>query len=236
MDTALHAETHTGAAPASALAYSELKSWILHGRVPVATPLREGRLAERLGCSRTPAREALVRLCAERFLERHPHGGYCVAPPRVQTARDLYELRRALELFALRRGAEQGHDEAGLERLRADWTALAGRAASTEFVLIDEAFHVGLAEAAGNARLGEELHRINELIRPVRTHDFLDDARIATTIEQHLAILDALLAGRAREAGERLDAHILESQAEVEVRVARALERMLDFQDGDEPW
>jgi DNA-binding GntR family transcriptional regulator len=236
MDTTPHTTLHS----ASGHAYQELKSWLLLGKVPIGIRLREERLAERLGCSRTPVREAVLRLSAERFLERHPQGGYCVAPPRVHVMRELYEVRRALELFAMQRGCESaaGHDPAIVARLQDEWGALEPDAdcLDGEFVLVDEAFHLGLAEAAGNRHLAEELNRINERIRPVRTHDFVVPERIAITIEQHRAVLAQVVARNAGRAVTLLDDHIKESQAEVEGCVARALDRMLDSREEEATW
>jgi DNA-binding GntR family transcriptional regulator len=240
MDAIPHTAVHTPPNGTSAAVYQELKSRILLAQVPIGIQLREERLAERLGCSRTPVREALLRLGAERFLERHPQGGYCVAVPRVTTMRELYEIRRALELFALRRGSETdlGHDRELLECLTDEWLALddAEIDPNGEFVLVDEAFHATLAEAAGNIRLAEELRRVNERIRPIRSHDFVSAERIGVTIEQHLAIVHALLAGDDQRAAGLLDAHILESQREVEGRVAAALERLLDYDEERPEW
>jgi DNA-binding GntR family transcriptional regulator len=237
MDTTLHTTLYAAPRGTSAAAYEELKSLILFAQLPIGIRLREERLAERLGCSRTPVREALLRLDAERLLERHPQGGYCVAIPRVTAMRELYEIRRALELFALRRGCESElrHERELLECLADEWLSLDAGAIEPngEFVLADEAFHASLAEAAGNLRLAQELQRVNERIRPIRSRDFVCAERIAVTIEQHLAITEALLAGDAQEAASLLDSHILESQREVEGRVAAALERLLDY--GEEP-
>ena len=68
--------------------------------------------------------------------------------------------------------------------------------------------------------------QVNERIRPVRTHDFLTAERIALTIDQHLGIVGALLADDVKLASRLLGAHIAESMAVVEQRVAAAFARM----------
>jgi DNA-binding GntR family transcriptional regulator len=93
-------------------------------------------------------------------------------------------------------------------------------------VLLDEDFHCRLAEASGNAELVNELRRVGERIRPVRTHDFVTPGRIDATIAQHLRVLDAVLA-RSVDAPDELESHILESQRVVETAVGVVLERML---------
>jgi DNA-binding GntR family transcriptional regulator len=201
--------------------------------------LAEERIAEQLGVSRTPVREALLRLAAEHFLERHPEGGFRVANPTARSVRELYELRCALELFTLRRVVEGASPEAraALEELRGEWVALAPERPEVDpdFVLLDEDFHRRLAEAGGNDEIGTELRRVSERIRPIRTHDFTTPGRIEATVTQHLAVLDATLAQRW-DAVELLEAHILESRRSVEAVVGVVLERMLLAGGEGLPW
>jgi DNA-binding GntR family transcriptional regulator len=229
----LSAEVRTPAAEvqsSSDVAYREIKASILTGAIALGMRLGEERIAERLSVSRTPVREALLRLYAERFLERHPEGGFRVNHPTGRSIRELYGVRLALELFAIREtvGAAGPAERRQLEELRAEWSALAPEAPETDpdFVLLDEDFHCRLAEASGNVELVKELRRLGERIRPVRTHDFVMPGRIDATIAQHLRILDAVLA-RADNASERLERHILESLRIVQAAVGIVLERML---------
>jgi DNA-binding GntR family transcriptional regulator len=201
------------------------------GEVPVGIRLREERIGERIGVSRTPVREAMLRLHAERFLERHIEGGYRVATPSSAMIGELYEVRRALELFALRRNADSGaeYNQAILQNLLSEWSSIDSDVdlPDPEFVLLDEEFHGSLAEAAGNHELADELRRVNERIRPVRSHDFIKPGRIAATISEHLGILRAVMDGLGGKAEMLLDRHIRESQAVVERASSVALERML---------
>ncbi len=177
MDTVADGALYTRTEPVGDIAYREIKSWILRGAIPVGVRLREERIAERLAVSRTPVREAMLRLYGERFLERN-----VLVPDAPDTDPD--------------------------------------------FVLVDEDFHRRLAVAGGNRMLADELRRIAERIRPVRSHDFVVPGRIEATVAQHLAILDAALSGGI-SAPQLLEQHILESQAVVEAALGRAMERML---------
>jgi len=211
-------------------AYRELKSRLLAGDFPLGGRLGEERLAELVGMSRTPVREALVRLHADGLVRRGDEGGYEPVAPDVDAVRDLYEVRVILELAALQRPGRMGvhHDEAVLERLRAEWSGLRvdPPGADPAFVLLDEDFHVGLAEAAGNPALAAHLRQVNDRIRVVRMHDFRTAERIVTTVEEHLGILAALVAGDVNEAERQFLAHLDLSVAVVEERVARAIARM----------
>lgn len=239
-DAAAYTESYAQtpvAVSASAIAYQEIKSHILRGEVPLGARLREERIAERIGVSRTPVREAMLRLFGERFLERHVDGGYRVATPSSLTISELYEVRRALELFALRRcvDGDASYNRPMLQTLLDDWSSIDTDTdmPDPEFVLLDEEFHGNLAEAAGNHELAEELRLVNERIRPVRSHDFVTPGRIATTIEEHLAILDAVLAGFDGKAAVLLERHIRISQEIVEAAALTALERMLQAGSGE---
>src|SRR5689334_20667887 len=75
--------------------YGELRRRILMGEFPTRTRLAEERIAALLGVSRTPVREALVRLLTDRLVSHDPERGYFVAEPDLLGLRDLYEVRVA---------------------------------------------------------------------------------------------------------------------------------------------
>lgn len=215
-------------------AHAEIERRLLRGDFLLEERLGEERLASLVGVSRTPVREALLRLGAEGLVERHPDGGWRPVAPDLPSTRSLYEARRGLELQALARPVESTvpHDERLLRDLHAEWTALAERPppAETEFVHRDEAFHLTLAEAAGNPALVELLALVNQRIRSVRMHDFLSEERVVATVEEHLGIVEAVLDGELEHGGLLLRRHVYESMSVVEDRVTHALQRMLASQ------
>jgi DNA-binding GntR family transcriptional regulator len=213
-------------------AYRELKRRLLVGELAINVRLGEERLASLIGVSRTPIREALLRLHAEGLVQRAVDGGFQPVIPDVTVMRQLYEVRSGLELQALQRPAKAGetHDTEVLLRIQREWLFMANDReleAGPEVVLLDEAFHEGLAEAAGNNALVEILHQVNERIRIVRMQDFLSTERVEVTIEEHLALLEALLDGDVAEAELRFVSHLDASLAVVEERVHRAVARMV---------
>ena len=211
------------------LAYESLKTRLLRGGFAAGERLGEERLAAELGVSRTPVREALSRLQSDGFVLRSTDGYFPVVPD-LHTVRELYDLRFGLERWAITaplRGGS-GHDVDEVAALRAEWLDLeADAAGDTAFVLLDEDFHVRLAASAGNGSLADHLQSVNERIRVVRTHDFVTAERISTTIEQHVAVLDAVIAGDLSMAEERLVVNFSESLAVVEERAAMAIARMV---------
>jgi DNA-binding GntR family transcriptional regulator len=187
-----------------------------------------------LDVSRTPVREALARLHAEGHVQRHPEGGFEPAFPDMDRIAELYEVRKSLELTAVRRtvgdGATVTHDRSALLDLRRDWMALeddAAQHADPDFVLVDEDFHIRLALSSGNSSLAEMLAWVNERIRVVRVHDFLTEERIRATVEEHVGIVEGLLEGSVDTTVERLEAHIDESARVASQRALDAMVRML---------
>jgi DNA-binding GntR family transcriptional regulator len=215
--------------------FSDLKARLLAGEFPVGRRLGEERLASLLEVSRTPVREALHRLYSEGLVVRNPDGGFVPAVPEVETMRTLYEARVGLEIQALRRPAGLGitHDRTKIERLLGEWRALRDDepAPSPDFVLLDESFHLTLAEAAGNPVLVDLLRIVNERIRIVRMQDFLTANRVAETIAQHLDIADAVLRADTELAVTRFDNHLTESLAVVEQRTLQAIAHMATRED-----
>jgi len=207
--------------------YEALKRAIVVGHYRLGARLVEERLARDNGVSRTPVREALVRLHVDGLVTRHPDGGWTPTVPNLAVVRELYEVRIALEIGALRGPRRTGtiHDRRLLHDLRNEWQEFADDPPPPDpvFVLSDEAFHVRLAEAAGNRELAEMLRRVNERIRAVRMRDFVTLERMSRTIAEHLLITDAVIEGDIDGACDAFEHHLGKSLEVVEQRVAQAV-------------
>lgn len=220
------------------VAYQALKRDLLMGAFPPGRRLGEERLAAELAVSRTPIREALARLHSEGLVERLDDGGYGPRLIDLHLIRELYEIRFALERCAIRRPLEGGppHDRETLLQVQADWQDLdlpeTDAAVDVDFVLIDEDFHERVAAASGNVSLVGQLRKVNERIRVVRMQDFMTAGRVAETAEQHLEVVEPLLAGSVIEAERRLIRHFDESLEVVEERAAFTIARMLERRPG----
>lgn len=208
-------------------AYIQIRRMVMLGEFPTGQRLAEEQIADQLQVSRTPVREAFVRLHSDRLLKRFSDGGYFVAEIDLLDMRDLYELRLTLELRGITRAAEDGieHDRDALIELRAAWLAISADPPEPDgsFIELDESFHLALLTSSGNLALAEMLESINIRIRPVRTFDFLTEDRITTSIAEHLGILDALLAREFALAADLLREHIGASLEVVEERAASAI-------------
>src|SRR6187401_3437582 len=145
--TALYTDVGAKASRSEAT-HRALKRRLLIGEFPFGHRLGEERLASMLEVSRTPVREALARLHAEGHVQRHPEGGFEPAFPDMDRIAELYEVRKSLELTAVRRTVGPAtdtdadavtHDRAALLDLRRDWEALEddpAEHADPDFVLV----------------------------------------------------------------------------------------------------
>ena len=134
------------------LAYERIRGQILAGDVPAGARLHQVEIAEQLGISRTPVREALRRLTGEGLVEFRDHRGFRVAAPPIDRVVRRLEVRVLLEPGIARLAAERAGDDdlavlqAAIDAERAAATALAVHDASRDF-------HVRLAAATKNAEL-----------------------------------------------------------------------------------
>jgi len=203
--------------------YEQLKRDVAQFTLVPGDRFTENELGERLGVSRTPVRQALVRLQQEGYVEVLFRSGWRVLPFDFAKFEQLYDLRMVLETTAARRlcagtpSSTSPTDRALLSALEAIWLVpLAQRSTNTEQVCLwDEDFHCALVAAAGNAEMARVHRDVTERIRIIRRLDFTQQARISTTYDEHAKILKAIRAKRADQVELLLRAHIAASQAEV---------------------
>ena len=198
------------------IAYARLRRDVFEFRLLPGDRFNEKELAQSLGMSRTPVREALYRLAQEGHLSVAARSGWTVSPLDFTLYDELYDTRIVLETAAVRRLCERG-EPAALEPLRRYWLAEPARRDGdpSRVAAQDEAFHTGLVEATGN-RVMAQMHRdITERIRIVRSLDFTDPARVVATFDEHAQILRSIARRKADHACLLLRAHIEASRSAV---------------------
>lgn len=210
-------------------AYLHIQRKIAAGELPAGSALSEVTLAKALGSSRTPIREAIGQLVAEGFLEQTPNRGAAVVQLTRQDIVELYELREALEVYAVGKAARGRFPASELERLQglADEIltlqaelensrdgALNGRQMH-RLMTGDLGFHALLMRMAGNARILKVVNETRLLIRifAIRRTGHRA-AELETIHRQHRAILQAVADGQAERAMELLASHIQTSLRE----------------------
>ena len=210
--------------------YQQLRDEILNGRISPRERLTEPKLGKLYDVSRTPVREALSRLLSDGLVERTDFG-YAVVVPSLEDLRNLYELRITLELRGIARAIENPqvrHDEELLRTEREKWAELrdAPPEPDASFVLFDEGFHQVLSRSSGNTQLTGALVTVNQKIRAVRMHDFVETDRITATIDEHLEIMNLVLARELPSALTALHKHVGESLEVVMERATQSMTRM----------
>ena len=154
-------------------AYNWLKELCARYSFKPGERLHEGELSKSLGVSRTPLREALTRLYAEGLVEFVQGKGFFCRRLDVQEVFSLYELRKAVEIEALRLALTRAR-EVDIDDLIAFLDATGpepGNRSVDELVKLDETFHEGLVRLSGNAEMLRVLQNINARIRFVRWID-----------------------------------------------------------------
>lgn len=196
--------------------YQQVKGDIFDFRLLPGAGFSENEIAARAHVSRTPVREALLRLAREGFVALHPRSGWSVVPLDFEHFEHLYDVRVILELAAVARlcASDFGH---ALDELKSYWLVPVRqrRSDSIEVAQEDETFHATLVKAAGNPELARIHGDVTERIRIIRRLDFTQPERIARTYDDHASILRAVLARKTQQAGLLLRSHIEQSKLEV---------------------
>jgi DNA-binding GntR family transcriptional regulator len=210
-------------------AVGELREVILRGELPAGARLGEVELAERLGVSRTPIREALSRLAAEGLVLLVPNRGARVATWTVEELEGVFELRALLEpqLTALAVPQATARDVAELDALAAEMVDIGGpgpRQDLDALVPLNRTFHDRLVALAGHPALAGALAGAIHPPIVVRNFHAYDDASLRRSLGHHVEIVAAVRAGDPEWARAVMTAHIRNARA---VMVRAAIEQTL---------
>ena len=180
--------------PLRDVVFNTLRRAILKGELKPGERLMEIALAERLGVSRTPIREAMRKLELEGLVVMSPRRGAQVANITEKDLNDVLEVRIALEEMAIEKAC-QLITEKELEELEKAAKAFE-KAIDEENVVklaeTDEIFHDIIYNAAGNARLNQVLNNLREQIYRYRVEYLKDEATRNDLIQEHKMICEAL--------------------------------------------
>ncbi len=197
--------------------FERLRRMIIEGEYGPHQRLIEEQLAERLGVSRTPIRQALTMLEAEGLVEIMPNKGAMVCSFSVEDVWDIYDLRAVLEGHAARRAALRiDEEELGrLHKLAEEMEGLAGRFSEHEIrrlVALNQEFHGTIVVASRNRRLGRLLRGTVQI--PLMSKAFFWYGPHERTISNHYhrQILGALEVGDADRAEIVMREHVYEGR------------------------
>jgi DNA-binding GntR family transcriptional regulator len=196
--------------------YERVKTMTVAYELKPGERVNEVEIARRLGASRTPLREALNRLSAEGLLRFVPGKGYFCRDLDVDEVFQLYELRKTIEVAAVRLAVERAPDEDidALLAFLAQTGPDPGTRSTGELVDLDEAFHERLLAMSGNRQMLRVLTNVNARIRFVRWGDMDRGDRRKTQVE-HRDVLRALKRRDITTCVALLEKHIDRRQDEI---------------------
>lgn len=195
---------------ASGSAYTWLRDEILSGRLRPGHSLSEADVAQRLGVSRTPVREAIIRLENEGLLAVRPQVGTSVAPIDVEAVADGQFVREAIECHtvALAASSPSAADRRTLRALLRAEDKAALRGDHAGFLALDDRLHQHFTAMAGRPRVWRTIEGVKAQLDRVRFLSLEDPAWLATIHRQHEDIADRVLARDADGAARAMSTHL----------------------------
>ena len=196
--------------PLRDLVYDTLRQSILKGEIMPGERLIEEELAEKLGVSRTPVREAVHRLQQEGLVNTLPRRGAHVADISEKNVHDVLEVRKAMEELAVRLAVDRITPQ-GKIKLREAENAFAQASRGRdlrEIARLDEAFHDVIYHATENEKLEMLLNNLREQMYRFR-YEYLKDEKSRTRLRtEHHDITEAILRGYTEVGCHAIGVHI----------------------------
>lgn len=216
MIRSMHAESRQLERPKSLteLAEDSIRQLIVSGAFALGEQLSEASLAAQLGISKTPVREALLRLRADGLIDIQPQRGTFVFSLTPEQVDDICRFRELIEVAALGAGMQARRPqlvrelEANVQRMAeaqaaSDWRAIP---------LLDQAFHEVIVEQGGNAYLAQAYELVASKIRALRSRLPEENDRVGHCQENHAAIVRLIRKGDVTRAQEALALHIRDTR------------------------
>lgn len=196
--------------PLREIVYEELKNQILTGEIPPGTRMMEVELAEVLGVSRTPVREAIRKLEKEGLVKIEPRRGAYASELSVKDMVDILEVRQSMEGLAAFYCAQRINEEQKAQ-LR-DYALCFNKAVEDgiyeDMIKYDTKFHHLIVECCNNEILVNMIEQLQEMVLRFRYLYYSDFKRAEMMPAEHREIYDAVVSGNAEKAREAAAIHI----------------------------
>jgi len=191
---------------------AELRRRILTGQLPPGTVLAETDLAEELGVSRGPIREAFRSLEAAGLILREPRRQAVVSPISLHDTEGLFAVRRSLEVLAAQLSVTRAHSEVAEAlgaRVAAMRDAVESGASQDRFVMEDIQFHNVLYQLSDNSRLTAVWSTMRDSVEMLMNLSVrFEDPVWPSIIDEHAAIASAVAVGDVEHAAELVGQHL----------------------------
>lgn len=196
--------------PLRDVVFNTLRQAILKGELAPGERLMEIQLAERLGVSRTPIREAIRKLELEGLVLMIPRKGAEVAKISEKSLRDVLEVRRSLEELAIELACQRMTPEAieELEKKQEEFKEAVEQGNPMEIAETDEAYHDVIYKGTCNDRLVQMINNLREQMYRYRLEYIKDEDKRQILLLEHDNILKAVRQRKVQEAKEAMREHI----------------------------
>lgn len=196
--------------PLRDVVFNTLRRAILKGELKPGERLMEIALADKLGVSRTPIREAIRKLELEGLVVMAPRKGAKVASITERDLNDVLEVRKGMEVLAISLACKRitGEELEKLEIIEQSFQKLIESGNLTELAEMDVKFHDTIYQATNNQRLVQLLNNLREQMYRYRMEYLKDIAVRRTLAEEHKAICRALRERDEQQAEEYVSIHI----------------------------
>lgn len=198
----------------STAAQQEIERMILEGEIGPGSKLTEAWLSERLGVSRGPIREAFRMLEEAGLVRQEKNRGVFVRDIPLDEAREIFDLRAAMDELVGRRLAETiTADQMKVARGIVERMDVAARAGDADaYHLLNLEFHDALVGFAGNRKLGAVYRKLVKELALFRRRNLRDQQLLPHSAAEHRAILKAIAAGDPEQAGRAMFEHVMASK------------------------
>ena len=196
--------------PLREIVYEELKRQILIGEIAPGTRMMEVELADEMGVSRTPVREAIRKLEKEGLVSIEPRRGAYASDISIKDIVDVMEVRQDLEGMAAGLAAIKAtkEEKEALKKATEEYRRAVETGSIDEIIKWDEAFHKRVVSCSGNKTLIQLVSQVQELALRFRYIYYDDFSRFEGQPMEHKDIVDAIISGDAEKASRSADEHI----------------------------
>ena len=190
--------------------YRVLKTEIVKGSLKPGTKLLEGKIAEQMGVSRTPVREALRELAAEGFVKMSPNQGIIVSNASIEDIQEVLQIRGVLEGLAARLAAKMINKEEikELENYLKQMEYYTNKDDALAFSEMDAEFHELILDVCENNRLIQIRKNLSDQAHRYRIRSLTIPGRMKYSLKEHREIVEALKRKDAEQADRLSQKHI----------------------------
>jgi DNA-binding GntR family transcriptional regulator len=200
------------------LAYESIKGAILSFRLQPGANLVESDLARQLAISKTPVRDALLRLEKEGFISKIPYTGYYVAEISRKSVEDIFQIRAVLEGLAVRLAIPlfQDSDQAKAQQIIQSHREAAEAGDIKTASQLNHQFHELILNRSDNERLLQILANLDDHLQRYRILSNYQTGRLQKSVTEHQRILAAIAQHQADLAEQEVRAHLLSVLSDLE--------------------